>query len=87
MALRFGIVDGATLGAAGGSHVHKLVTAQMPGHTHTATLAASGPSQPSGEFGPDALATTSSTTTASTGGDQSHPNVQPTLVLNSIIKT
>lgn len=85
--IRFSVVDGAVLGAGGGTPAHKLVTAQMPAHTHpvnnsasttlggvysTASLSAANGAQP---------------VTASTGGDQAHPNVQPTRVLNFIVKT
>lgn len=35
-------VDGATLGAAGGSQTHTLTTAQMPAHTHANTLSDPG---------------------------------------------
>ena len=79
-------IDGATLGATGGADRHQLTIAQMPGHTPpvnnsasttaggiytTATLNAADGAQP---------------VTASVGGDQAHPNAQPTIVLNKIIK-
>ena len=80
---RFSLLsDAQTLGASGGSQVHTLVTAQMPAHTHTYndvnaagvnTLAAGG--------------NVGVGNTGSTGGSQPHPNVQPSLLTNFVIKT
>lgn len=85
VSLRFGVVDGATLGAAGGSQAHTLITAQMPAHTHSvhgqSNVGVAG--TPVSQF-PSAG---NNQLTGSTGGDQAHPNVQPTIVLNFIIKT
>lgn len=82
----FSVIDGATLGATGGTHVHQLATGQIPAHTHgygytgnTLRTTSSGGSETT-------LITGSALNTQSTGGGQSHPNVQPTIVLNSIIK-
>ena len=85
--IRFGVVDGATLGAVGGSHVHKLVTAQMAAHTHPMVVSNNDRNTTSG--GSDRIVGISISTlnTNSTGGDQAHPNMQPTIILNSIIKT
>lgn len=83
--IRFGVVDGATLGAAGGSHVHALGIEQIPAHTHTYTnLGDSGGSAytPGGE-----QSANSTLTTSSAGGGQAHPNLPPTLVVNYVIKT
>lgn len=83
--IRFGVVDGATLGAVGGSHVHGLLIEQMPQHDHTYTnLGDSGGSSyaPGGE-----QSASGAYTTGSSGGGQAHPNVQPTLITNYIIKT
>lgn len=89
-----GGVVGTTLGAVGGGQTHALSEAQMPSHWH-------GPSTSNANFIGNAvgggiggslasdmsggLAATSST--GAKGGSEAHPNVQPTLVLNKIIKT
>jgi microcystin-dependent protein len=77
-----GGVDGDTLGATGGAETHTLTTAQMPAHTHTYVSSAAAGSATvgaGGNFG--------SANTGSTGGDGAHNNVQPTIILNYIIKT
>lgn len=85
-AIRFAVVDGATLGAVGGDHVHALAAGQMPAHTHTQTaVTTSGSGSQYANVGDGQFAAAGET--ASTGGGQSHPNVQPTLVLNYIVKT
>ena len=78
-------VAGGTLGSAGGSELHKLVTGEIPSHSHsvtiqgggstTTTISAGAGTSGSGSYG-----------TSSTGGSGFHNNVQPTLILNYIIK-
>lgn len=84
-------INGDNLGATGGSQSHTLTTAQIPSHSHSmgsnsrvqmgldngTTYAGYSPSQYS--------VTTYST--QSTGGGQAHNNMQPTIILNYIIKT
>jgi len=41
-AIRFGVIDGATLGDRGGSQVAQLTTAQIPAHNHTGSTASAG---------------------------------------------
>lgn len=83
-ALRFGMMDATALGATGGVQAHKLVASQMPSHTHQyGAVTNTGASGIAGGTG----YTTPLTASGSTGGDQAHPNVQPTLILNKIIKT
>jgi len=74
----------ATVGSTGGAETHTLTVAEMPAHTHTyslpqaSTLAGGAVNQLS--------STTSSQTSGSTGGDGAHNNMQPSLVMNLIIK-
>ena len=79
-------VDGATLGATGGTETHTLTTAQMPAHTHNTgtTIAGRNTSAGGGETIVYAGATYAST---SAGSGAAHPITQPTLVANYIIKT
>lgn len=81
-ALRFGTVDGATIGATGGKQTHQLTATQLAAHTHQyGAVTNSGSSGVAGGTG----YTTPLTASGSTGGDQAHPNVQPTLIVNKII--
>lgn len=79
-----GGLDGDTLGATGGAETHTLTTAQIPAHTHT-THTHSGSGGARSDVNGDLRET--STNTGSTGGGGAHNNVQPTIILNYIIKT
>ena len=87
-----GGVDGGTLGAVGGAQSHTLTAAQLPAHAHPlnggnsyylmrTTGGAVGLTSGTG------VADTVTNTSNNTGGGSAHPNVQPTIVLNYIIKT
>ena len=81
---------GSTLGAAGGSQSHKLSTAEIPSHSHgisPAYLAGGALVQSNIQYFNGQQAYTASASTGAAGGGASHNNVQPTLVLNYIIKT
>jgi microcystin-dependent protein len=78
-----GGLDGDTLGATGGAETHVLTVAQLASHTHAiagnidALQFGSGGNAPS----------SNGTSTGSAGSDAAHNNVQPTIILNYIIKT
>jgi microcystin-dependent protein len=78
--------DGGTLGATGGAQDHTLVEAEMPAHNHSYTLKNNIANRSNGA-GNTASNTSTQPNTGSAGGDGAHFNVQPTIILNYIIKT
>mgnify|MGYP003112427384 CR=1 FL=1 len=90
-----GGVNGDTLGGTGGSETHTLTEAQLAAHTHGAgSYKASFPqggASDSGGFGNQGSIGTGQLTvtgtSGSTGSGSAHNNVQPTIILNYIIKT
>lgn len=80
-------LDGAVLGAAGGNQQHQLTIAEMPRHQHTlkyrANLLNGGSNVEIADY---SVPLPLELNTSATGGDQPHNNVQPTLILNYIIK-
>ncbi|CAB4164589.1 MdpB Microcystin-dependent protein [uncultured Caudovirales phage] len=86
-----GGVDGDVLGATGGLETHTLLTAEMPAHAHTTngyTIANSGAGFDTSKFGAGNEGSGSDFTlaTSSTGGGSAHNNVQPTIIVNKIIR-
>ena len=75
-------VAGTTLGATGGAETVTLTQAQMPAHTHSAPNPGGAASATSGS----GSGGNGSTTTGSTGGGGAHSNMQPVIMMNSIIK-
>lgn len=80
-----GGVDGDVLGGSGGAESHVLTVAELAAHSHTISQVSiqdtgSGTTVPLGPGG-------TGNNTATAGSDAAHNNVQPTLILNYIIKT
>jgi len=78
--------DFGTLGANPGAKTHTLTTSEMPAHSHSTWYAhnsGSGSESPAG--GSNTNRQDASTSTE--GGGNAHNNIQPSLVLNYIIKT
>jgi len=80
-----GGVNGDNLGASGGTETHTLSIAEMPAHTHTYNRRHLPAETVSGGSG--ASVGQENVATSSTGGGGAHNNVQPTFILNYIIKT
>lgn len=84
-------IDGSTLGAAGGVDRLALTEAQMPSHIHSTYNQSNGGITNTGSTTYTTTQgnsnTTSTSVTLPTGSGQAHPNAQPTIVLNKIIKT
>jgi microcystin-dependent protein len=82
-----GGVDGDVLGATGGAETHTLTEAQLAAHTHSLPFNAVGGGAVSGTRVTTSTANSNTTNTGSTGSGSAHNNVQPTIILNYIIKT
>jgi len=76
-----GGIDGTALGAAGGEQAHTLTIGEMPAHTHGIYWMVAGSS-----YGGGNGAVPQMTTTQSTGGGLPHSNVQPSIIVNHLIK-
>lgn len=79
-------LSGSTLGAAGGSQQHQLTVAELASHGHDVNVGET----PASALTPGGVAIHQylyyGAVALPTGGDQPHNNVQPTLILNYIIK-
>lgn len=96
-----GGVDGDVLGGSGGVESHTLTSAQIPAHAHALNVKAgyatggtgdgplaaqSTPSESSTWAGGTPTTTYTTTIANNTGGGGAHNNVQPTFILNYIIR-
>lgn len=88
-----GGINGDGIGNTGGTELQALTVAQLPAHTHGAgsytvngaTGSGGGGLNGSGSVDPTSFSV--SGTSGSTGSGDGHNNVQPTMILNYIIKT
>jgi microcystin-dependent protein len=80
-----GMISGTTIGNTGGDQIVTLSVSNIPAHTHSYTLKATGAG--GNEGGGSLWYNTSSSNTGSTGGDGGHTNIPPSMILNFIIKT
>jgi len=80
-------INGDTLGAAGGVESHALSIAELAAHTHTITPMKQDAPRDGGGSGNVYDAASGTITSSSTGSGSAHTNVQPTIILNYIIKT
>ncbi len=84
-----GGVVGTTLGASGGGETHTLTSSELASHSHTQrgsnTGSGTGTNYSSTANAGNQINTSMST--AANGGGGAHNNVQPTIILNKIIKT
>jgi microcystin-dependent protein len=78
-----GITTRSTIGAKVGAETHTLAPEEMPAHTHSSLQLGSG----GGSGGiPTNTAVTTNTNTGSAGSGAAHNNMQPSTVVNFIIK-
>ncbi len=78
-------ITGTTLGTAGGTETHTLTSAQMPNHSHSYNVATGSAPLYTGD--PNSVVTgTTGSTTGAAGSGGAHLNVQPTYIVNKIIK-
>ncbi|QDO99646.1 hypothetical protein FNB15_05575 [Ferrovibrio terrae] len=79
-------LNGSALGAAGGNQQHQLTVAELASHGHDVNVGET----PASALTPGGVAIHQylyyGAVALPTGGDQPHNNVQPTLILNYIIK-
>lgn len=81
-------IDSLTIGATGGAETHTLTVGQMPAHTHADsryTGATGGAGTPATGTGSTAVIGTGASGSAGLG--QAHNNMQPSMMMNWIIKT
>ena len=76
-------VDGTTVGAGGGEESHTQIVGEIAAHTHAASNGVDGLGS---QNGPQQRANEPPTATGSAGGNQPANVVQPTLVINWMIK-
>jgi microcystin-dependent protein len=82
-----GGIDGDVLGGTGGAETHVITTAQLASHLHTYSQERGGVGYAGGaNKAVDSSLGATGTSTGLAGSDAAHNNVQPTIILNKIIK-
>lgn len=81
-----GGVNGDTFGAAGGLETHTLQTTEIPSHSHNVPANTQAVGGAVSVAASNNQAAGGNVTSTNTGGGGAHNNVQPTIILNKIIK-
>lgn len=87
VSLRFGIVDGATLGSTGGAQSHANTIAETAAHTHPGVTTVTTSNSPKSIGTGVNLGVDDTNNTGSTGNGRAHPTLPPVIITNYIIKT
>jgi microcystin-dependent protein len=80
-------LDARTLGTWGGAQTHVLTIAQLASHSHPGQIVFGSGGGGSSAVVPSGNNPQAQPTTGSTGSNEAHNNMQPSLVVNFIIKT
>ncbi len=80
-------IDGSTLGTAGGGQTHTLTTSELAAHNHVTSATSTEHTGGVGRNVMGAWDFAGNDVNPNAGGGSAHANVQPTIVLNYIIKT
>jgi microcystin-dependent protein len=84
-----GTVGPSSISTDGGTQTHTLITSEIPSHSHTLTAAFADTAQAINNVGTtwgSLSGATQTKTSSDTGGGGAHNNMQPTILLNYIIK-
>lgn len=81
-----GGVNGAALGQVGGAQTHVLTVAELAAHAHLLDGVTGFANNGGGPAGATDVGSSSSNVTQPNGSNSPHNNVQPTIIMNKIIK-